>query len=571
MIGFGIAENLNMFGRQFAFLNFFLYICIRTYFHVKKMKDYNLDKALEIYKRTGSLHKTAKEMGTSHISLSHFFRDNGVPINNIGKRRDISDEEFESIVEDYTVNMLSMEKLSEKYHVRVRKLRTMFREKGIKISKWRDHVKKEVCRKPKREPKEAVALPDDAYRTCPYCGWRTTDKENKHGLYFKHLKNEHHVNFIEHERLHPEDMKGLERYSGKIQCKVCGKYLSLIDDRHLQKHGMTKAEYIEKYGSDDIVSPSTKKKLQLNMEMMMSNPDWERQTSNYEREIADFLNENGIPFIQHDRQVLEGNELDFLIGNIAIEFNGNKFHTEWFGGRKRGYHISKTLRCNEKGIGLIQIFEDEFVQHKEIVFKKLLHILGINRQSEKISGRKCSVHEINAFDAEQFLESNHIQGFARSTVYLGAYYSDRLVAVMTFLDEGNGKWNLNRFASDINSVCQGIGGKLFKHFTRQYSPKEVKSFADRRWTLSADNNLYTNLGFRLSEVLPPDYRYYNNKVNKLERFHKFNFRKKALHKKYGLPYNMTETEMVKQIGYDRIWDCGLFKYVWENEQQPTIS
>lgn len=106
------------------------------------MKDYNLDEALEIYKRTGSLHKTAKEMGTSHISLSHFFRDNGVPINNIGKKRDISDEEFESIVEDYTVNMLSMEKLSEKYHVRVRKLRAMFREKGVEISKWRGHVKR---------------------------------------------------------------------------------------------------------------------------------------------------------------------------------------------------------------------------------------------------------------------------------------------------------------------------------------------------------------------------------------------------------------------------------------------
>jgi hypothetical protein len=27
---------------------------------------------------------------------------------------------------------------------------------------------------------------------------------------------------------------------------------------------------------------------------------------------------------------------------------------------------------------------------------------------------------------------------------------------------------------------------------------------------------------------------------------------------------MTETEMVKELGYDRIWDCGLIKYVWYN-------
>ena len=29
---------------------------------------------------------------------------------------------------------------------------------------------------------------------------------------------------------------------------------------------------------------------------------------------------------------------------------------------------------------------------------------------------------------------------------------------------------------------------------------------------------------------------------------------------------MTETEMVKELGYDRIWDCGLIKYVWKREE-----
>ena len=27
---------------------------------------------------------------------------------------------------------------------------------------------------------------------------------------------------------------------------------------------------------------------------------------------------------------------------------------------------------------------------------------------------------------------------------------------------------------------------------------------------------------------------------------------------------MTETEMAKELGYDRIWDCGLIKYVYRN-------
>ena len=60
----------------------------------------------------------------------------------------------------------------------------------------------------------------------------------------------------------------------------------------------------------------------------------------------------------------------------------------------------------------------------------------------------------------------------------------------------------------------------------------------------------------------PEYRYIKN--GEKIRHHKFGFRKEKLHKKYGLPLTMTETEMVKELGYDRIWDCGLIKYVYTN-------
>ena len=53
----------------------------------------------------------------------------------------------------------------------------------------------------------------------------------------------------------------------------------------------------------------------------------------------------------------------------------------------------------------------------------------------------------------------------------------------------------NRTASD------GIGGKMFSYFVKNYNPDYVKSFADRRWTLHNENNLYTKLGFKLDEIL----------------------------------------------------------------------
>ena len=144
---------------------------------------------------------------------------------------------------------------------------------------------------------------------------------------------------------------------------------------------------------------------------------------------------------------------------------------------------------------------------------------------------------------------------------------------MSFKQEtkGSNKWELTRFASDYNYICCGVGGKLFNWFIKNYNPTEVKSFADRRWTLDKDNNLYTKLGFVLEKELKPDYKYYNAKVDKYKRFHKFNFRKQTLHRKYGFPFTMTETEMAKELGFDRIWDCGLFKFVWASEDVKNIS
>ena len=81
-------------------------------------------------------------------------------------------------------------------------------------------------------------------------------------------------------------------------------------------------------------------------------------------------------------------------------------------------------------------------------------------------------------------------------------------------NEDNSKWELTRFASDNNYVCQGIGGKLFKYFVRNYSPSEIKSFADRRWTINEDSNVYIKLGFKFDKYVEPNYRYYNSKVDR---------------------------------------------------------
>lgn len=415
-------------------------------------------------------------------------------------------------------------------------------------------------------------------KKCPYCDWETIDINNKSGMFEQHLKKKHNITKIEYLKEHPEDKNYFSLVSDTLNrqmsdnenefvtCAICGKKLARINDKHLKQHGITRLEYIKKYGINVYSQSHYEKLLSISnrMNLALENRN-DIFTSKPEQEILTFIRQCGLE-CKKNRNILNGKELDIFIPskNIAIEFNGNKFHTEWFGGKTRQYHLDKTKLCNEKNVKLIHIFEDEYHNTREIVLNKISHILGVQNNLKKIYGRKCVIKKIYNHEAALFLNTFHIQGEVSSTVYYGAYYDDELIAVMSFKTENNGNWELTRFASNYNYLCCGVGGKLFKHFIKEYNPNMVKSFADRRWTINEENNLYIQLGFKFDSYIKPDYKYYNSKIDRYKRFHKFGFRKQILLRKYPdiLNSNMTETEMVKILGYDRIWDCGLIKYVW---------
>lgn len=228
---------------------------------------------------------------------------------------------------------------------------------------------------------------------------------------------------------------------------------------------------------------------------------------------------------------------------------------------KRNELNDKRRMYAKRGYKVIIVFEDEYINNREIVLSKIRHLFKLDKLP-RIMARKCTIKEIRNDAAETFLNKNHIQGFVNSSIYLGAYYNNDLVAVMSFLKENNNNWNLTRFASDNRRICCGIGGKLFKYFIRNYDFNTIKSFADKRWTYDMKKNIYLDLGFKQEKNMMPEYRYF--KPEEKVRHHKFGFRKQILHKKYNLPLTMTETEMTKELGYDRIWDCGLIKYVYTN-------
>lgn len=248
---------------------------------------------------------------------------------------------------------------------------------------------------------------------------------------------------------------------------------------------------------------------------------------------------------------------------IAIEYCGMKWHSEPY--KDKNYHVDKLNECNENGIKLITVFEYEFLTNHDLVLDKISHILGINKERQRIYARKCIVKEIETSVSKEFLTKNHIQGSSNGTVHLGCFHGDKLIGVMVFLKnmKNDSIWTLSRFATDNEYICCGVGSKMFKYFTKNYDFTSIVSFADRRWTVDDKSNLYTKLGFSLDKILSPDYHYTKTSYDYI---HKFSCRKMKLHKKYGMSLRLTESKMTEKLGLYKIWNCGLLRYVYKKKR-----
>lgn len=277
-----------------------------------------------------------------------------------------------------------------------------------------------------------------------------------------------------------------------------------------------------------------------------------------EKEISNFIKSLGINIIVNDRNLIQPLELDIVIPekNIVIEYNGIYWHSEKY--INKNYHLNKTELCNNIGYRLVHIFEDEWLYKKEIVKSRLKNMLGLTEN--KIFARKCEIKEVSSKEKTIFLDENHIQGKVGSKINLGLYYNDELVSLMTFSNKRevlggeneNNHYELIRFCNKLNTNVIGGASKLLKHFISNYNPKEIISYADRRWS---DGNLYETLGFTYLNVSPPNYFYVKNG----RRENRIKYQKHKLVEQ-GFDKDKSEREIMEERGFDRIYDCGTISY-----------
>jgi hypothetical protein len=114
------------------------------------------------------------------------------------------------------------------------------------------------------------------------------------------------------------------------------------------------------------------------------------------------------------------------------------------------------------------------------------------------------------------------------------------------------EWNLSRFCNIINKNVIGGASKLLSYFIEKYNPIRIISFADMEWS---KGNLYKKLGFNLKSISKPNYKYVVNDI----RVNKRRFMKSILVDS-GEDPNLSESEIMDNKGYYKVFDCGQMKF-----------
>ena len=270
--------------------------------------------------------------------------------------------------------------------------------------------------------------------------------------------------------------------------------------------------------------------------------------------------------VRNDKKALDGKEIDlfFKDKNFGIEFNGNYWNSELF--KETKYHQNKSLLALSKGINIIHIFEYEWDDESQQ--KKIIDIVNMRLHPENnrvIHARECDIKIVDNTTSTEFQNKWHLMGSSPAQVHLGIFYNNELVGVMTFGKSRFNRtvdWELIRLAWKAPVAVVGGAEKLFKYFLKQYNPDSIVTYAD---ITKFTGRVYKKLGFKLDGITDPEYIWYSPSTKDKET--RYATRKNRL-VSLGLgSEDESESTIMHNLGYIRIYDCGNLRFIWRKGKQ----
>ena len=269
-------------------------------------------------------------------------------------------------------------------------------------------------------------------------------------------------------------------------------------------------------------------------------------------ELKEYISEENI----QREFCIEKFNYDFRVGNILIEVDPSSTHNSTWGvynspPKEKTYHSDKTKLAEKHGYRCIHVFD----------WDKFSNIIQLLVARPRVYARNCAVKEVDRAVTKDFIDKNHLQGYARDSVRFGLYLDDKLVSIMTF---DKPRYNKN-YQYELVRYCsthQVIGGaeKLFKHFITCYNPKSIISYCDLSKFTGAT---YEKLGFKLKGSSISKH-WVSMKTGK--HITDNLLRQRGFDQLFGTSYGKgtSNEQLMLDNGFVVVYDAGQATYVWKN-------
>lgn len=286
-------------------------------------------------------------------------------------------------------------------------------------------------------------------------------------------------------------------------------------------------------------------------------------SSIYEEQLYEVVNKYSNYVVRNCRTVVDGYEIDIYIPEkkLAIEFNGTYWHSDIF--KDKYYHQQKTIACAKKGIRLIHIFEYEWLESDKRIKIESMLARALSQPISKIGARKTDISEITYNDANNFLNKYHLQDGVASNIYIGCYYNNNLIGVITLGKprfNSNYEYEIHRLCWSDNVIVMGGTEKMINYFINKYNPQSIITYSDiSKFT----GNSYTRAGFKPIQPNPitePNYVWVRTSDN--EVLTRYQTQKHKLIEAGIGNENQTETDIMEDAGFIRIYDSGNIRLEW---------
>lgn len=346
---------------------------------------------------------------------------------------------------------------------------------------------------------------------------------------------------------------------GYLGCKDCEKELK---ENNKEKRIQEKFKYIQKncVVNNSINYPEVQKYLNLKHSqfyVMLNKLGLSRNKSKSlaEEEIG-FLIPNSKLNI---RGIIGLKELDIYSEkySFAIEYNGDMWHSFGYSKYKvfnkeeidENRHLIKTELCEEKDIQLFHIFESEWKNplKKDIWKSNIGKIMGTNKI---LFADDCEIKESSEKEAKEFLETNHLEGYKKSSINIGLYLDEEIVSLMSF-NADKKEYILERFSDKIFFAVKGGLPKILSYLEEKYSYTKITTNLNRRWE---SPDFLISFGFEFKKYTKPNSFYFTDEDKTFKT-------KSDLQFIFAEDFK-TDKDIIKK-GYRVIYDSGYAKLTKE--------